>query len=399
MSAKKAEPIERFYKDCKKRIGRIYTSEELRTRGPAYMNTCYNTEVTADGITHFVDGIGDLNPLYRNREYAIKSKYGCLVAPPNYIYTITYSQFPDVKPIGLSGFYAGSAREWFRPLYEGDKISFRVMFPSDVELKESKFAGEKVMLYEKGEYFNQEQRLVGAYNCWIIYVDDQRSAEMDKHHGIAEIPEYSEEDIKNVYAAQDSEVVRGPEPRYWEEVEVGEELTPVVRGPYTLAEQMAWVAGAHGSLHVSERLTRILMDRDPGQRHFYDPRLKIYSPFDQRDSSLLQKRGVPRIYAAGEQTEAWRNMVLTNWMGDDGFLWKSSTQIRGMNLQGDITWCRGKVTQKYCDNGKHCVDIDCWCENQRGEVTIPGTATVMLPSRIHGPVVYPEPRGVIRKSG
>jgi hypothetical protein len=88
-------------------------------------------------------------------------------------------------------------------------------------------------------------------------------------------------------------------------------------------------------------------------------------------------------------------MVLTNWMGDEGFLWKSSTQIRGLNMQGDTTWCKGNVVRKYRDNGRHCVDIDCWCENQRGEVTIPGTATVILPSREYGPVVYPEPHGVI----
>ena len=34
---------------------------------------------------------------------------------------------------------------------------------------------------------------------------------------------------------------------------------------------------------------------------------------------------------------------------------------------------------------KCCVDIECRGENQRGEISIPGTATVILPSREHGP--------------
>ena len=91
-------------------------------------------------------------------------------------------------------------------------------------------------------------------------------------------------------------------------------------------------------------------------------------------------------------------MVFTNWMGDDGFLWKSSSQIRKFNMLGDVTWCKGKITKKYCDEGKYCVDIDCWCENQRGEVTVPGTATIILPSREYGPVVYPKPYARVPQS-
>jgi hypothetical protein len=34
-----------------------------------------------------------------------------------------------------------------------------------------------------------------------------------------------------------------------------------------------------------------------------------------------------------------------------------------------------------------------WGENQRGETTTPGHATVLLPSREHGPVRLPAPPG------
>jgi hypothetical protein len=120
--------------------------------------------------------------------------------------------------------------------------------------------------------------------------------------------------------------------------------------------------------------------------------LNVYIRPSMFDIRTQGDRGVPRIHDAGAQRNAWRNMVLTNWIGDDGFLWKSRAEVRGFNQEGDITWCKAKVTGKYVSDGRYCLDIDCWCENQRQEVTMPGSGTVILPSREHGPVIYPEPR-------
>jgi hypothetical protein len=83
---------------------------------------------------------------------------------------------------------------------------------------------------------------------------------------------------------------------------------------------------------------------------------------------------------------------MTNWMGDDGFLWKVRGELRRFNVGGDPTLVKGKVFSKYEDGGKYCVDIDCRGENQRGEFTMPGSATVLLSSRKHGLVVCPTPR-------
>jgi hypothetical protein len=39
------------------------------------------------------------------------------------------------------------------------------------------------------------------------------------------------------------------------------------------------------------------------------------------------------------------------------------------------------------------VDIDLRADNQRGQLTTPGHATILLPSHQHGPVRLPEPPG------
>jgi len=44
-----------------------------------------------------------------------------------------------------------------------------------------------------------------------------------------------------------------PIPRYWEDVKVGDELTPVVRGPLNEAELTAWHAAGHAHF-ISERV-------------------------------------------------------------------------------------------------------------------------------------------------
>jgi len=46
-------------------------------------------------------------------------------------------------------------------------------------------------------------------------------------------------------------MLRGAKPPLVEDVQVGDELTPVVRGPFTLTEKEAWNIGGHGNVHFS----------------------------------------------------------------------------------------------------------------------------------------------------
>ena len=81
-------------------------------------------------------------------------------------------------------------------------------------------------------------------------------------------------------------------------------------------------------------------------------------------------------------------------MGDDAWLWKLDCEFRRFNYVGDTQWLRGTVTRKYlADGGRPAIDLDLTVENQRGETTTPGHATILLPSREHGPVRLPNPPG------
>ena len=71
-------------------------------------------------------------------------------------------------------------------------------------------------------------------------------------------------------------------------------------------------------------------------------------------------------------------------------IWKSKTEIYSFNQENDIKWCKGMIADKYVQNDKYCVDIKSWYENQRHEIFMLGESMVLLPSREHGPVLYPE---------
>ena len=273
MSVNKLNPIEYWYGSCKKEIGQVFTSEEHRARGLEYRKPYFNTEVTRDGITHFIDGIGDLNPLYRNPSMVRRLSINVLLLPLSLLTVSLMLNTPmigrrayldSIRVLIVSGFVL-SAKE--------TRLDYRVMYPSDVILMPSKFAGQKVMAYEQCDYY-RGGAIIGGYRCWETWAEDRKADEQNKYKNeVAKLPVYTEEDLKKIYEAQDREVemLRGAKPRYWEDVNVGDELTPVVRGPFTLTEKEAWNIGCHGNVHFSDRLTRIWHERDPHHTIDYDP--------------------------------------------------------------------------------------------------------------------------------
>jgi len=63
-------------------------------------------------------------------------------------------------------------------------------------------------------------------------------------------------------------------------------------------------------------------------------------------------------------------------MGADGFLRALSFQMRRPNFLGETIAVRGRVRKTIAPDR---VDLELWIENG-GEVTVPATATVILPA-------------------
>ena len=68
-------------------------------------------------------------------------------------------------------------------------------------------------------------------------------------------------------------------------------------------------------------------------------------------------------------------------MGDDGFIREFWGEVRRHNLNGDTTWLKGMVSGKRREESRDLVDLELWGNDQRGERTIRGGATVVLPTK------------------
>ncbi|MDD5039079.1 MAG: hypothetical protein PHN78_07160, partial [Dehalococcoidales bacterium] len=101
--------------------------------------------------------------------------------------------------------------------------------------------------------------------------------------------------------------------------------------------------------------------------------------------------GVGKPVVHGALKRQWLVQLMTDWIGDEGFLKKFSCQYRAMDYprymktmaepQEGETWvCKGKVTKKYVEGKEHLVDCDIAIENGKGEPTVVGKATVVLPA-------------------
>ena len=204
------------------------------------------------------------------------------------------------------------------------------------------------------------------------------------------LAEYSPEDLMNIKADYDKEVRRGDKPRFWEDVEVGEELPFVVKGPTSQAQRGVGEGGGGGMYargepgdwsHTNANVFK-LFERHPGLPFVNEWGIPEVPVVIHNSNERCQRYlGLPGAYDAGYQRINWTVHMLTNWAGDHGFLHKLQIRFPSFNIMGDTTWCYGRVFEKRQEDGKNIVDIEVWNDNQLGTRVTAGNAEVLLPSK------------------
>ena len=119
-------------------------------------------DVEKGHIIKFAQAIGDPNPLWNDEEYASKSRYGSIVAPPIFFIDEGLTKFVDVLmnvkcplPSMLNG---GSEIEYYVPIKPGDKIT-TVAKLIDMQEKVGG-SGRLLLLTVEVTYTNQKGELV-----------------------------------------------------------------------------------------------------------------------------------------------------------------------------------------------------------------------------------------------
>lgn len=353
----------------------------------------YNKQASKDGIRHFAYGIGDLNPLFIDEEYAKKSRYGNIIGPGAYLYSVNWIN-PGYGGPGVHGWYSGGDWEWYRPIMAGDEYTVVCVFRELVPKKGEMGGGRTWLDYGDIIYINEKNEIVAKEHQHIVLGERGRASAAKKFRHIPK-PQYTKEDWIKILDLYDQEEVRGSKLRYWEDVKVDDKLGPMIKGPLSVRDEIAWVMGGGTTLFRAHKIEYQYEARHPRALEYVEtddadtpgdvPELvHILSPF-------ARAIGIERLYDYGNQRMSWLCNLFTNWMGDDGFLWKMSGDLRTFNLAGDITTFEGKVVKKYKEKDHCCVDIEAWAKNQRDQWSItPNISTVILPSKKDGPAVFPD---------
>ncbi|HET8576288.1 MAG TPA: acyl dehydratase [Methylomirabilota bacterium] len=136
--------------------------------------------------------------------------------------------------------------------------------------------------------------------------------------------------------------------RYWEDVQEGDELKGF-------------------SLELT--MTRMVLQVS-GSQDFY--------PI-HHDPDFARAAGHENIFINTAFIRGCLCRLVTDWMGRAGFLKALGFQMRRPNWVGETIAVRGRVRKKQ-SAGR--IDLEVWIENARdAAVTVPGSATVILPSR------------------
>jgi acyl dehydratase len=347
----------------------------------------YNEYASKDTIRHFCQGIGDMNPLWLDREYAFKSPYGRIVAPPCFLYSVYW---PAGRVGGLPGvhaFHSGNDWRFYEPIYEGTRFIVEEQFVDVVE-KESQFAGRIVQTHTVATYRDDNGKVIAQGRGWTTRAERDTAREKAKYKEEEEPYKYTEAEIEAIEKEIMAEERRGAIPRFWEDVAIGEELKPVVKGPMSHGDITAWEIAALGGLAHGWALTEFKkhpawMYRDP-VTGAAEAVIKVHAVAETAKSA-----GLPRAYDYGCQRISWMGHLLNNWVGDHGSVERLYAELRRFNYVGDTTWCKGKVTAKRKENGKNLIDLDVWTENQRNLKTTVGKATVSLMSKEPRMIVIP----------
>jgi len=361
---------------------RAMVGSYLRPEGPFIQDLTYDT------MRNYCNGIGDLNPLFRDMEAARRSRHSVLVGHPTIPMAYGYIGRTRWGFPGVHGFFAGNDWEFFRTWRLGDRMNCveRVV---GVEEKKSTLSGRLVIQYVEANFINQRDELMARVLGWCTRHERRAARSSGKHESIRTY-QYSAEEMERIEAVELDEVnrIRGGKIRYWQDVQVGEELDTIARGPLTATDLKGINVGVGRGL--THGLILMQAQRHPG--HYFRKAGGggiEYTGAGHSDASTAQKSGAPSAYDYGPGRMSWMTSLVSNWMGDAAFLKRIRGEIRKFNIVGDTTWLKGKVARKYAKDGYALVDLEIWAENQRREITAPGIATVMLPSRdlAHRPVI------------
>ena len=376
------------------------------------------------------------NPLFTDPEYAKKAGYKDVPAMPGYLSIEVRSTFPDElgsvgRPDGTS--YVGDGYDhedqYFQPIYPGDKLTMGPVKCDFYDATPAEGYHKRILIMiNECEVFNEAGEVVAkCIRRWPETLTKDPAPAGPPAGGPPQGGEggapaggpppmmggfahpqhiYTDEDYETMKTYWRNEKVRGSEPLYWEDVNIGDEPTPTCEPPQysnvILRNMAIW-----DNLRFNDgSLREKLLAGNPGHKDDKG----LYSS----SSHHWDVNGYAGLYNYHGKLLATR--MITNWCGDSGFVTKLGWRFvndakpedqfnhfpadfyrpsellkvpymkdKFVNSHGqgyDAYITKGYVYDKYIgEDGGHYVDMICWVEDFDGNIEQEVPATIKLPSR------------------
>lgn len=346
--------------------------------------------VTEEAIKDFAWNIGDNNPLYNNPEYAKKTRWGGVIAPfgrfLHYIAETGSLAIGRAIP-GVNHLYGGTVYNYYDVVRAGDSFTIHDEYLGVAEKNVPDKPYRLLTMTSKRSYINQKGKTIcdatGNTVITCVYPGDVKDRKSSAVYGEIKKPSYSKEELDTIHKHFEEDLAgkfrRGGEILYWEDVVEGEELKTLIKGPIDIVDVISFLCATGAQLGGSSTkwaiMRNLLRLKDPDTNEWMP--IQSFHFIDK----VAQQMGMPIALAYAAQHEAYISQLVSNWMGDDGFVKQISHQQRKPCYHGDLIYVKGNVARKYIENGEHLVELNTWTENQNGVKVCPSTAIVRLLSK------------------
>ncbi len=365
-------------------MGSIQITDEMKAAARAEIDRVrpargHFTRVTADAVRHFALGVGDDNPLWTKgpRDGANQPS----IAPPTFLWTAFMSPlfFPSESKAsstggglpGIQALFAGCQFRFHRPIQVGDKLratSVRrgLLDPLErmagdlteprvdlghalaaMERYAPETASPRVFQIESHTCREDETgALIGDLIEIACRVEPEAVDPREGRYAGFRPRRYSPEEmavISNHYLHEAAHR-RGPTPRTWENVRVGDELPALVKGPLSILSYTAFFAGAPAFFNLTDRVLANFAVRFPESVKWDDVSGMWVLPEEMHWHPYMARQlGMPEGFDVGSQRVAWFAHLLTDWIGDHGWIDELDVWFHRPLFLTETAWIRGTV--------------------------------------------------------
>ena len=273
-----------------------------------------------------------------------------------------------------------------RPAREGEEIFARAWFTA-LDDRPGKRSGRLLIEHGRTEYRNADGELL-AVNLSRQLRKPRPAAGSGDALRVAPIEPYRLTDDQ-LTALEDELLAyrrRGAEPRYWDDVTVGDKLDARIKGPLQLIDMIAFTIGIGSVMSGEMELRRrraVAADPESAPNHRSTGwQLERTPPgAGHMDPTVARAVGMPGVYDNGWLRVCWMGQIVTDWMGDAGKIRVLDTRLRLPNIVGDVLRIDGEVVAKRRDDQEALVVLKFQAARQDGEASCLAEATVALPVR------------------